>query len=201
VVLPVGPRAGESLHTWFFRVAFNLWPCFRGTGGRLVYASADWRRLTLRLSLSWRTRNVVGTIFGGSLYASIDPIYMLMLMRILGKGYIVWDKAAAIRFRRPGTETLHAEFHLPEEEIAEIRRLADMQRSVDRVYLVEYKDSSGTVIAAIEKLSLKKYSAPPPKFGASVNNFMKSPVWAVLAMKSPGCMNTITWPIFFKTMR
>jgi acyl-coenzyme A thioesterase PaaI-like protein len=142
-------------------VVFNLWPCFRGSGGRVVYAAADWKHLRVRLRLSWRTRNVVGTIFGGSLYASIDPIYMLMLMRILGKDYIVWDKAAAIRFRRPGTETLHAEFRLSDEEIAEIKRLADVQPSVDRVYLVEYKDAAGKVIAAIEKtLYIKKKVAP-----------------------------------------
>ena len=46
------------------------------------------------------------------MYAGIDPIYMLMLIKNLGKNYIVWDKAAKIRFKRPGKETLFADFLL-----------------------------------------------------------------------------------------
>src|SRR2546422_8429965 len=57
-----------------------------------------------RLPLSWRTRNYVGTIFGGSMYGAVDPVYMVMLIKLLGPGYTVWDKAAAIRFRRPGRD-------------------------------------------------------------------------------------------------
>lgn len=53
---------------------------------------------------SWRTRNYVGTIFGGSLYGALDPI-MIMLIKLLGPEYEVWDKAASIRFRRPGRST------------------------------------------------------------------------------------------------
>ena len=41
-------------------------------------------------------------MFGGSLYASVDPFYMIMLIRNLGSEYIVWDKAATIRFKKPG---------------------------------------------------------------------------------------------------
>jgi hypothetical protein len=49
----------------------------------------------VKLPLWWRTRNVVGTIFGGSIYAAVDPFYMLMLIKVLGREYVVWDKAAA----------------------------------------------------------------------------------------------------------
>lgn len=38
----------------------------------------------IRLPLSRRTRNYVGTIFGGSLYGALDPIYMIMLIKALG---------------------------------------------------------------------------------------------------------------------
>ena len=33
--------------------------------------------------------NYVGTHFGGSLYSTCDPFYMLMLINILGPDYIV----------------------------------------------------------------------------------------------------------------
>ena len=85
------------------------------------------------------------------MYGAIDPIYMLMLIKILGPDYIVWDKAAKIHFKRPGKETLFANFHLSAEEVAEIRRLADIQKSVDRIYNLELVDGQGKVCALIEK--------------------------------------------------
>ena len=100
--------------------------------------------------MSWRTRNYVGTIYGGSIYGNIDPIYMLMLIHVLGPGYIVWDKAATVRFKKPGKETLYADFKLDEDEIGEIKRLAETERSVDRIYNVELKDKNGVVHAFIE---------------------------------------------------
>src|SRR6476620_1494714 len=92
------------------RLVFNLWPCIRGTGSRVTSIAPDWSEIRVRLPLSWRTRNYVGTILGGSLYAAVDPYYMLMLIERLGPEYVVWDKAASIRFRRPGTSTLTATF-------------------------------------------------------------------------------------------
>ena len=141
----------ESFRSKSFRWGFNLFPAYRGTGGRVIYVAADWREVRVKLPLNRRTRNYVGTIYGGSIYGAIDPIYMLMLMRILGDGYVVWDKAANIRFRKPGKATLFAEFLLTPEEIREIKELAENARSIDRVYNVELKDKDGVVHAQIEK--------------------------------------------------
>lgn len=141
----------EDLSSKSFRWMFNLFPAYRGTGGRVTYIADDWHEVRIKLPLNWRTRNYVGTIYGGSIYASIDPIYMLMLMKILGPDYIVWDKAAKVRFRKPGRETLYAEFLLSDDEIAEIKRLAENERSIDRIYDLELKDKNGVVHAEIEK--------------------------------------------------
>lgn len=141
----------ESLTSRMYRWGFNLFPAYRGTGGRVLYIASDWREVKIKLPLNWRTRNYVGTIFGGSIYGAIDPFYMLMLMHILGPGYTVWDKAANIRFRRPGKSVLFADFHLSDEEIEEIKNLADGAKSIDRVYDVELKDKDGVVHAHIEK--------------------------------------------------
>lgn len=119
----------ESFKSRIFRWGFNFFPAFRGTGGRVAYIPNHWHEARVRLPLSWRTRNYGGTIYGGSIYASIDPTYMLMLMHILGKGYVVGDKAANIRFRKPGKTTLYADFLLRRDEIAEIKHLAETERS------------------------------------------------------------------------
>lgn len=142
----------ESLKTRAFRWAFNFWPCYRGTGARVTHIAADWRETRIRLPLSLRTRNYVGTIFGGSLYAAVDPFYMLMLIHNLGRDYIVWDKAASIRFRRPGRSTLTATFRLDEAELQEIRDLLQDLPKVDRTYTVELVDKDGVVHAVVEKV-------------------------------------------------
>ncbi len=141
----------ESFATKIDRLKFNFFPAYRGSGARVLYISEDYRELRVKIPLSWRTKNYVGTIYGGSMYAGIDPIYMLMLIRNLGKDYVVWDKSATIRFKRPGKETLFAEFYLTQEELSEIKHQLQTQKSVDRIYTVELKDKNGTVHCIIEK--------------------------------------------------
>ncbi len=133
------------------RWGFNFFPAWRGTGARVTYIASDLREVRVRLPLSWRTRNYVGTIFGGSLYGAADPMYMIMLIKNLGPGYTVWDKAATIRFRKPGRTALFARFGLEEAEISEIRRLLETAPSVERVYTVDLSDTAGVVHATVEK--------------------------------------------------
>ena len=142
---------------FFLSNKLRCWPfyisaCYRGTGGRIKSISEDWSEIHLELPLSRKTRNYVGTIFGGSIYSAVDPIYMLMLIHRLGKEFVVWDKAATIQFKKPGRETLHAKFAVPDEELEAIRAALETQRSVDRAYLIELKDSAGVVCATVEKI-------------------------------------------------
>ena len=141
----------ESFASKIDRWKFNFFPAYRGTGARIVYIADDYREIRVKIPLSWRTRNYVGTIYGGSLYGGIDPIYMVMLIKSLGKDYVVWDKSAKIRFKRPGRGTLFAEFLLTGEELSEIKTLLETHKSVDRIYNVELKDTAGKVCCLIEK--------------------------------------------------
>jgi hypothetical protein len=141
----------ESAASRRLRWGFNVFPAFRGTGARITYVSEDFREVHVKLPLNWRTRNYVGTIFGGSLYGAVDPHYMIMLINILGPAYVVWDKAATIRFKKPGRGTLYARFVIPEEEIALIRRRLETEHSIDRVYTVALVDADGVVHAEVDK--------------------------------------------------
>ena len=95
--------------------------------------------------------NYVGTHFGGSLYAMCDPWFMLILMRLLGRDYIVWDKSAGIRFLRPGRGTVTATFHIPPESVDEIRANADLGKKVEPVFKIEVLDYQGEAVAIVEK--------------------------------------------------
>ncbi len=142
----------ESLHTRLMRLGFNLFPAYRGTGGRITYISHDLREMRVALPLSLRTRNYVGTIFGGSMYGAVDPVYMVMLIRLLGPEYVVWDKAASIRFRRPGRTTLYAHFVLDDAELDAIRDVLMREPTVERTYTVDLVDAEGVVHATVEKV-------------------------------------------------
>jgi len=142
----------ESLATRVTRHLFNLVPAYRGSGGRVTYIASDWREVRVKLPLSLRTRNYVGTMYGGSMYSAVDPFYMIMLIRNLGPRFVVWDKAASIRFRRPGRGTLTASFRIDEAELDAIRSALAGERSVDRTYLVELVDAAGAVHASVEKV-------------------------------------------------
>ena len=140
----------ESFASRMLRWKFNLFPAYRGTGARITYIADDFREARVRLRLWWRTRNAVGTIFGGSMYGAVDPVYMIMLMRLLGRDYIVWDKSAEIRFRKPGRATLYATFKISEEELTEIRA-ATANGPIDRVYQVDLVDDAGVSHATVTK--------------------------------------------------
>ena len=155
----------ESARTRWLRWKLNFFPAYRGTGARVTYIADDFREVRVRLGLTWRTRNLVGTIFGGSLYAAVDPIYMIMLIRLLGPEYVVWDKAATIRFRKPGRTTLRATFTVDEAELDAIRAAAASGAPIDRIYNVELVDAEGTVHAEIEKviyIRRRSAAAKPP---------------------------------------
>ena len=141
----------ESFYSRLLRWRFNFFPAYRATGARLTYVSDDFREVRVKLPLNWRTRNVVGTTFGGSMYAAVDPIYMLMLIKNLGPGFIVWDKASLIQFKKPGKATLHAVFILKAEELDAIKKSLHSGESVDRVYHIDLTDTSGLVHASVEK--------------------------------------------------
>lgn len=114
--------------------------------------SADGLRVESHMKLRIWNRNIVGTQFGGGLYAMVDPICMMVLMRQLGPDYVVWDKAATIRFRRPGMGDVRAEFSLTAEEIAALRHTADTLERVEPTYTVRVLDSEQRLVAEVEKL-------------------------------------------------
>lgn len=133
------------------RMGFNLHPAFRGTGGCVEHVAHDMSHIRIRLPLNWRTRNVVGSIYGGSLFAVTDGVHPMMLMSALGDGVIVWDKAASIRYRKPAFTTLYADFSLDAEEVEAIRAALRETPELDRTYLVELKDTHGAVHTVVER--------------------------------------------------
>lgn len=129
----------------------NFWPPFIGAGIRVRNIAKDFTSINVEMKMRFWNKNYVGTHFGGSMYAMTDPFYMLMLMENLGKDYIVWDKAADIRFKKPGKGKLTASFNISKERIAEIKAEADANPKAEPRFLVEIKDEQGNIVAEVDK--------------------------------------------------
>lgn len=130
----------------------SYWPPFLGAGIHMTYVADDLSTIEVELrSYPWN-RNYVGVHFGGSLYAMTDPFYMLMLIEHLGPQYIVWDKAATVRFKRPGRGRVRARFTLSREAIAEIRARADELEKVEPQFKVQVFDEANEVVAEVDKV-------------------------------------------------
>lgn len=134
-----------------FRSLLNWWPPFRFAGIAVEYISPDYRQIRVALSLRWYNRNYVGTHFGGSLFSMTDPFYMLMLLQVLGKAYIVWDKSASIEFIRPGKGKVTAHFEISD---AILQNIYQHTANGDK-YLPEFQinivDESGEIVARVTK--------------------------------------------------
>jgi acyl-coenzyme A thioesterase PaaI-like protein len=142
-----GGKKSRALRRWI-----NFWPPFLGMGIRVIRIAPDMKAVDVEMKLRFWNANYVGTQFGGSLFAMTDPFYMLMLMANLGRDYIVWDKAATIRYRKPGKGTVRAEFRLSDIQIDDIREKLKTQPKYEPVFTVEVKDEAGVVIAEVEKV-------------------------------------------------
>jgi len=128
----------------------NFYPPLLGAGIRSQ--NIDERTIRVKMKLTPLNRNIVGVHFGGSLYAMCDPWFMLILMRMLGKDYIVWDKAASIKFIKPGRSLVTATFHIPQEQVDEIIQATESGEKCEPTFTINVLDAEGQVVSQVEKL-------------------------------------------------
>ncbi|HVT45391.1 MAG TPA: DUF4442 domain-containing protein [Thermoanaerobaculia bacterium] len=150
--------SGKLTRLWYalkkrliFRL-INFWPPYLGSGIRVTRLDPEGGVAEVRMKLRWWNRNYVGTHYGGSLYSMCDPFFMLILIEKLGRRFIVWDKRASIRFRRPGRSTVFARFEVTSEEVEAIRAEAIRDGKAERTFVVQVIDDEGQTVAEVEKL-------------------------------------------------
>ena len=129
-----------------YKYGFNWSPMYRRTTARIVAVSDDLYTVRVKIPYSYKNKNYVGSIFGGSLFAALDPILMIQGMNILGDSYIVWDKAATIRFKRPARENVFADFILSQAEIDEIKEKVKENGEYDFHKTIKITNAEGTIV-------------------------------------------------------
>ncbi len=142
----------DEARAFFVKKVFNAYPPILACGGRITRISSDFYEIDAEIPLSFRNRNLVGTLFGGAMYAVADPIYMLMLIQILGPGYVVWDKSATIKFIRPCKTGARMKFRVTPYDVETIKAELEKKKSVERVFKAELTDAECKTCATVEKL-------------------------------------------------
>jgi len=133
------------------RRMLNFWPPFLFSGITVIEVAKDFRYAKVRLKKKMLTSNYVGTLFGGSLFAMTDPLYMVMVLKNLGKDYIVWDKRSEIEYVSPGKVTVYADFHLSDAALEEIKDEVAANGKYLKWFEVDIKSVDGTVVAIVKK--------------------------------------------------
>ncbi|WP_395670142.1 DUF4442 domain-containing protein [Rhodoferax sp.] len=139
----------ESLKSRLMRYAFNLSPVFRATGAWITHISADLRLVKLKLPLTLKTKNPMGTMCGGNMYSAVHGIYLVMLLKNLGPNYLCLDRLSTIKFLKPGRGTLFAQFELTRDEIDAVKALVAEHGRIDRQYRIELKDANGVLCGEV----------------------------------------------------
>mgnify|MGYP001626139210 CR=1 FL=1 len=134
------------------KILFNIYPPFICSGIKVKKISDDFKFIRVEMKLKWYNRNYVGTHFGGSLFSMTDPFLMVMLMNILGKEYIVWDKSTCIEFIRPGLGTVKAEFRIIDENIRDIIEKTSGGEKYYPEFNVEILNERNEVVSRIKKI-------------------------------------------------
>ncbi|MDP3269559.1 MAG: YiiD C-terminal domain-containing protein [Legionella sp.] len=130
----------------------RFWPPFLGSGISVKEFTPDYKRIVVQMKLRFWNQNYVGTHFGGSLYSMTDPFYMLMLIKLLGNKYTVWDKSASIRYKLPAQGIVNATFEITDDVLKKI--LADLEGSskVEPEFHIPIVNSEGIVVAEVRKV-------------------------------------------------
>lgn len=129
-----------------FKYGFNLSPMYRRSTGRIMHVSQDLMDIKMKLPISYKNRNYVNTIFGGSMFAAVDPIPMVQLMELLGKEYVVWDKSAEIHFKRPANKNLYAHFSYTVEELAVLKENIALTNEAEIIKRTALTDEDGAIV-------------------------------------------------------
>lgn len=135
-----------------FKYGFNLSPMYRRSTGRITKVTEDLLKVDIKIPLSWKNANYVGTIFGGSLFSATDPIYMVQLLNILDEDYVVWDKSSEIKFKRPAKKVGYASFVFTADEIEQIKKDVAEKNEIELIKNLQITGPNNEVYCELTKV-------------------------------------------------
>lgn len=140
----IGPKfVGKAR---MFKHGFNLAPMYRRSTAKIIDVTDDLLKVRMKLPISYKNRNYVGSIFGGSMFSAVDPIPMVQLINLLDNEYVVWDKSAEIFFKAPAREDLYGDFEYSHQELGEIKATIAEKNEMEIVKTTQLTDKDRTKV-------------------------------------------------------
>ena len=144
-----------------FKYGFNFSPMYRRSTAKIINVSKDLLEVKIKLPISYKNKNYVNSIFGGSMFSAVDPIPMVQLINLIGEDFVVWDKAAEISFKLPAKENLYADFTYSIDELEDIKNQVAQENKVEIIKTTLLTDKEKTVVYCVVRktiyISSKKY--------------------------------------------
>jgi acyl-coenzyme A thioesterase PaaI-like protein len=135
----------------------------------------DWRHVRIRLPLSFFTRNLGGSMFGGAQACLADPVAAIACAHIF-PDYSVWTRALTVDFREIGNSDLELRFDFDAALEARIRdELQTAGRSTPSFEYAYYRADGAlcTQITATVAIRPKGYRAKHGAYTARPSNKTK----------------------------
>jgi hypothetical protein len=119
---------------------------------RIEHVAPDFRSMTA--ALLPRASRVGGVVphTGASLYALVDPCFLVIVQHAVGPDYLVWDKAGSIEVLAPGRGRVWARLELQDDDLQRIQQMTVSGDKHLHLFSAEVRDADGMVIARIEKM-------------------------------------------------
>jgi acyl-coenzyme A thioesterase PaaI-like protein len=140
----------------------NLFPPYLFSRTRLVRVAEGFRACRVQVTPSLLTRNLQGTMFGGTIFSAADPFFAILYWQYFahrGLRLQAWVKSATVQYRRPAASKLTLDFELSEEDFRRARGALERDGRYSATHRTEAVDSNGTSCAIID---IEVYLRFPP---------------------------------------
>jgi len=115
---------------------------------KVVELDEMWKRVRIRLPLTWISANMGGNIFGGFQANLADPIPAIALVKHF-HGYRIMTKSLEIDFIRVGNSDLVLHFDFTDEMIESIRRELEENGRANPCFEMKYVREDGEICSVI----------------------------------------------------
>ncbi|KGE15911.1 translation elongation factor P (EF-P) [Sphingobacterium deserti] len=124
--------------------------------------------MDIKISKSLLNRNLNGTIFGGTIFASVDPIHTLLLDQIFKrkdiKKTVTWLKSAKISYLKPAAKNLIFSVKIAKEDVQKALDEVKTSGKVVREFEISIYDQAGVLCAtSINEIYIRDLSAARTK--------------------------------------
>lgn len=114
----------------------------------------DFKGIDVTIYKSFFNLNANKTVFGGTIFSSLDPIHSILIDQSLKarglKNTVAWLKSAKIEYLKPGRTNLNFSVRLKDEEMEEAYQTIKNNGKIVKTFSTEILDANGVQCAVCQ---------------------------------------------------